>query len=119
MSDVYERLARRLDELPHGFPATKSRVEIKILRKILSEEEAEMALRLRLAPESAEAVAERLGEPLPRIQTVLDTMVRKGQIGSRVDGGVQTYALFPFIVGIWEFQINRLDKEIAEPRGYN
>jgi len=48
------------------------------------------------------------------MQAILDNMVQKGQIGSISADGVQTYALFPFIVGIWEFQMNRLDKELAE-----
>lgn len=114
MSDVYERLAKRLDDLPHGFPSTESGVEIKILKKIFSPDDAEMALKMRPVPETAEAIAERLGTPLSEMQAILDAMVRKGQIGSIGAMGVQTYALFPFIVGIWEFQMNRLDKELAE-----
>jgi len=114
MSDVYRRLAQKLDELPHGYPPTESGVEIKILKKIFLPEEAEMALKIRPVPEPAEAIAQRLGKPLPEMQEILDTMVRKGQIGSIAADGMQTYALFPFIVGIWEFQMNRLDKELAE-----
>jgi Na+-translocating ferredoxin:NAD+ oxidoreductase subunit B len=114
MSDAYERLAKKLDELPHGYPATESGVEIKILKKIFSHEEAEMALKMRPIPENVEAIAQRLGKPLPEMQAILDTMVQKGQLGSIGAGGVQSYALFPFIIGIWEFQMNRLDKELAE-----
>jgi Pyruvate/2-oxoacid:ferredoxin oxidoreductase delta subunit len=114
MTDVYQRLAKRLDGLPHGYPSTESGVEIKILEKIFSPEEAEMTLQIRPLPETAEAIAQRLGKPLDEMQAILDNMVRKGQIGSIGASGVQTYALFPFIVGIWEFQMNRLDKELAE-----
>jgi Fe-S-cluster-containing hydrogenase component 2 len=114
MSDAYERLAKKLDELPQGFPSTESGVEIKILKKIYSPEEAEMALKLKPVPETAESIAQRLGKTLSEMQDILDTMVRKGQIGSVRAGGVQSYALFPFIIGIWEFQMNRLDKELAE-----
>lgn len=114
MSNVYERLAKRLDELPHGYPSTESGVEIKILKKIFSPEDAEMALNIRPIPEPADAIAVRLGKPLDEMQAILDTMVVKGQIGSIGAAGLQTYALFPFVVGIWEFQMNRLDKELAE-----
>lgn len=114
MSNVYERLAKRLDELPHGYPSTESGVEIKILKKIFSPEDAEMALNIRPIPEPADAIAVRLGKPLDEMQAILDTMVVKGQIGSIGSAGLQTYALFPFVVGIWEFQMNRLDKELAE-----
>ena len=114
MTEVYELLAKKLDELPHGFPSTESGVEIKILKKIFSPEEAEMALKIRPLPEPAAAIAQRLGKPLDEMQAILDSMVRQGQIGSLAANGMQTYALFPFIIGIWEFQMNRLDKELAE-----
>ena len=41
MSDeIYSRLADALDRLPNGFPRTESNVELRILRKIYSPEEA-------------------------------------------------------------------------------
>ena len=40
--DVYERLARKLDGLPNGFPRTEIGVELKLLRKIFHPEEAEV-----------------------------------------------------------------------------
>lgn len=114
MSDVYERLAKRLDELPHGYPATDSGVELKILQKIFTPEDAEMALKLKPIPETAEAVAERLGKPVSEIRTVLDNMAKNGQIGSFKMSGGQSYVLAPFIVGIYEFQVYRLDKELVD-----
>lgn len=114
MSDVYKRLADKLDKLPNGFPATESGVELKILRKIFAPKEAEMALKIRPLPETAEAMAERLGIPLPELQPILDAMVKKGQIGSIKAQGEQRYMLFPFAVGIYEFQLNRLDKELVD-----
>jgi len=114
MSDVYERLAKRLDELPQGYPATKNGVELKILQKIFTPEDAEMALKLMPIPETAEAVAERLGKSVSEIRTVLDDMAEKRQIGSRKISGEQTYFLAPFVVGIYEFQVYRLDKELVE-----
>ena len=38
-TDAYESLAKALDRLPGGFPPTKSRVKLQILRKIFSSEE--------------------------------------------------------------------------------
>jgi Pyruvate/2-oxoacid:ferredoxin oxidoreductase delta subunit len=114
MADVFERLARRLDDMPTGYPATESGVELKILRKIFSPEEAEMALRMRPVPETVEQVAERLGRPVEEMQAILDNMARKGQIGSFKVFGLQMYALFPFLPGIYEFQSERMDKELAE-----
>ncbi len=114
MEDVYRRLASRLDQFPHGFPATESGVELKILRKIFSPEEAEMALKIRPLPETAEQIAERFGKPLEEMQSILDTMVQKGHIGTTKMAGRQVYMLFPFVLGIYEFQLNRLDKELTD-----
>jgi len=113
--DVYERLARLLDQLPQGFPATETGVEIKILRKIFEPEEAEMALLLSPVPETAEEISKRLGRPCFELRTILDNMAHKGQIGSFKMGGQQVYRLIPFVVGIFEFQRReRLTKELAQ-----
>ena len=114
MSDVFKRLAKKLDNLPQGFPATESGIEIKILEKIFKPEDAEMALNLRPIPEPAEDIAGRLAKPVEETRAILDRMAQKGQIGSRTMGGKQVYMLFPFIPGIYEFQVYRLDKELSE-----
>uniref|UniRef100_A0A7C4ETE4 4Fe-4S dicluster domain-containing protein n=1 Tax=Desulfomonile tiedjei TaxID=2358 RepID=A0A7C4ETE4_9BACT len=114
MEDVYKRLARKLDELPNGYPETESGVELKILKKIFTPEDAEIALKINPFPETAEAIAQRLALPLEEMQKILDGMVEKGQIGSARLKGEQVYMLVPFIVGIFEFQLNRLDKELAD-----
>jgi Pyruvate/2-oxoacid:ferredoxin oxidoreductase delta subunit len=112
--DVFERLAKKLDALPQGFPSTESGVELKILRTIFRPDEAEMALLMTPVPETAEDVAKRLGRPVLEIRSRLDVMARKGQIGSFKMGGQQVYRLFPFVVGIYEFQRReRLTKELA------
>ena len=80
MSDVYQNLANKLNEMPNGFPATKSGVELKILQKIFEPNEAAMALKIRSAPETAASNAERLGEPLSEMKAKLDDMASKGQI---------------------------------------
>jgi hypothetical protein len=46
MTDVYEKLRERLDDLSTGYPETQSRVEIKILKRLFSDEDAELFLRL-------------------------------------------------------------------------
>ena len=114
MEEVYKRLALKLDNLPQAFPATESGVELKILRKIFTPDEAEMALKMRPVPETSEAIAQRLGIPLDEMQVILDSMVEKGQIGTTNMGQGQVYLFAPFVIGIFEFQLNRLDKELAD-----
>ena len=41
-------------------------------------------------------------------------MAERGQIYKLKKRGRDYYGLAPFIVGIWEFQLNRLDRELAE-----
>lgn len=40
MKDIYERLRERLNDLATGYPATESGVEIRILKRLFTEEEA-------------------------------------------------------------------------------
>ena len=80
---MYNRLATKLDQLPNGFPATESGVELKILRKIFAPEEAEMALKLKTTSETPEAIAGRLGMPLSETEVMLDKMAKKGRYGPR------------------------------------
>ncbi len=114
MTGVYKQLAERLDQLPHGYPATDSGVELKILQKIFSLEDAALALKLKYFPETAETIADRLGEPVEDVCATLDEMANKGQIGSSTSKGKQKYSLAPFVVGIYEYQLDRLDKELVD-----
>ena len=61
MADTFQQLARHLDNLPAGFPATESGVELRILKRLFTAEEAEIAVNLTLVPEPASAVAQQLG----------------------------------------------------------
>jgi electron transport complex protein RnfB len=78
MTDVYQRLARHLDRLPAGFPATASGVELRILKRLFTEDEAEIALGLTMMPEPAAAIAQRLGREGAELAPMLDRMSRKG-----------------------------------------
>ncbi len=114
MSDVYERLAQRLDALPNGFPRTRSGIELKVLRKIYTDDEAEIACSLKLIPETPAEIAERLGRDAGAMAEKLEKMVERGEIGGMGPLGARRYHAVPFIVGIYEFQMPRMDKELAE-----
>lgn len=114
-ANVYQRLAAKLNALPQGFPATAAGVELKILRLIFSEQEAELALQMTVGPETAEDVAARLGRPAAETRARLDEMARKGQIGCAKKDGRHFYRFMPFVVGIYESQRGaRLTRELAE-----
>ncbi len=115
MEDLYERLAGFLDELPAGFPRTESGVELRILRKLFSPEEARLFLHLTLLGEEPRVVARRAGLPVEAVAGRLEAMERKGLISaSHQPGKPVEYAAQQFVVGFWEGQVNRLDRELVE-----
>ena len=57
--ELYQKLAQHLDNLPGGFPPTESGVELRILRRLFSSEETELALHLTLIPEEPRVIARR------------------------------------------------------------
>ena len=114
MTDVYKRLAKKLDKLPQGYPATESGVELEILRKIFSPEDAEMTLQLKPFPETSEGIANRLGKPHDEMRTTLEGMASRGQIAAMQWRGERRYAVAPFVVGIFEYQLPHIDRELAE-----
>jgi hypothetical protein len=57
---TFRQLAQKLDELPSGYPETKTGVEIKILKKLFSEEECKIALNLSSKPEQVEKISKRV-----------------------------------------------------------
>jgi Pyruvate/2-oxoacid:ferredoxin oxidoreductase delta subunit len=114
MADVYKRLAKKLDRLPQGFPPTPDGIEIRILRKVFTPEDARVALKLDLVPAPAARIAKRLGLPADAARATLDRMARQGQILSHTSQGVQHYGLAPFVIGIYEYQVDFLDREFTE-----
>src|SRR3989339_642451 len=81
MTDVYERLAKHLDNLPASYPATDSRVELRILKQLFTPEEAETATVLALFSEPADIIAKKLDKNESDTERLLYGMSRKGLIG--------------------------------------
>jgi ferredoxin len=114
MDNPYQRLAERLNTIPNGYPATPEGLELEILRRIFTPEEAALAAQLKLTLETASQVAERLGRDPGETRALLKTMVRKGLIDTRPLEKELGFRLMPFIVGIYEAQVGNLDRELAE-----
>lgn len=110
---AYKKLAERLDALPNGFPPTEDGVELRMLAKLFTPEEAELASQLRLTREIPEQVAKRLGRETAEVRALLKGMARRGLIAAgKAEGGLG-YGLLPFVVGIYENQAGNIDKEFA------
>ncbi len=111
MNEVYEKLRRHLDSLPGGYPATESGVELRILRRLFTPEEAEMAPFLSMKPETAEEIAKRAGMDAQKAGLLLEQMAGRGLIFSIVRPGTPpSYMASQFIIGIWEYHVNDLDE---------
>ncbi len=109
---VFHRLARHLDGLPGGFPATGSGVELRILRRLFTPDEAELALHLTLLAEPVRVVAHRAGLEPPEAAKRLYDMSRKGLIYRLHKGDEPHYMAAQYVIGIWEFHVNDLDPEL-------
>jgi len=115
MNDTYEKLRTHLDTLPGGFPATESGVEIRILKRLFNSDEAKLALHLKLKLEPATAIAERAGMSDKEAASMLEQMSRKGLIFSiETPDRPHAYMASQFVVGIWEYHVNDLDKEFIK-----
>jgi len=111
--DVYIRLRDFMSRLPSGLPRTESGAELKLLHKLFTPEEAEMAMNLRLFPEPARVVAKRCGMDKREAAEMLESMAVKG-LALRVRGGKERFYLaLHFIVGVYEFHVGNLDVEMA------
>ena len=109
----YMKLAERLDALPNGFPATEDGVELRMLAKLFTPEEADLASQLRLTREVPEQIARCLGRDTAEVRALLKGMARKGLIAAGKTEGGLGYGLLPFVVGIYENQAGSIDKEFA------
>jgi predicted transcriptional regulator len=103
-----------LDTLSAGFPATPTGIEIRILKKLFTPEEAELTMRLKNEPEEVSLIAARIGMEESELAAKLEEMVMKGLIFRVRDGGRTLYQSYQFMVGIYEFQLKNLDKEFCK-----
>jgi electron transport complex protein RnfB len=111
--NVYKKLAQRLNAIPNGFPETESGIELKLLAKIFTPEEAALASEMRLTRESAEQISRRTGRDPSKATRILEEMVQKGLIRAKGEGEQRKFGLMPFIVGVYEEQLGRMDAELA------
>ncbi|TFG06596.1 MAG: 4Fe-4S dicluster domain-containing protein [Promethearchaeota archaeon] len=119
--EIYKKLRQHLEQNPIGFPATKSGVELRILKYLFTPLEAEIATYLKFSwlkdLEPLEEIYERvteLGLSIEELEKNLDNMARKGAITSREAKGKKYYANAELMVGIFEYQVDKLTKEFID-----
>ncbi|MGB4595395.1 MAG: 4Fe-4S binding protein [Anaerolineaceae bacterium] len=114
MVNTYERLAKYLDALPAGFPPTPEGFELRILERLFTPPEAELALHLSLLDQDVQHVARQAGLGVEETAELLESMTQKGLINATHAKEKDTlYGISQFIIGFYEGQVNRLDVEMA------
>lgn len=112
--DIYRDLQERLDKYSVGFPATESGIEITILKTMFSEDDAQMFLNLSPILELPESIAQRINKPVAETAAQLEDMTKRGLLFRLKKGESIKYGAIPFVHGLFEFQVKRLDKDFAK-----
>ncbi|MFX0052653.1 MAG: ATP-binding protein [Candidatus Hermodarchaeota archaeon] len=112
--DPYERLADTLDKIPNGYTKTEDGTHIRVLQWIYTPEEADLSSKMKLKGETAKELAVRLNIPINGLEEKLETMYAKGQIYAINSSRGRRYGLIPFVVGIYEEQLNSMDQKFAQ-----
>jgi ferredoxin len=111
----YQKLAQHLDKLPGGFAPSRTGAELCLLQKLFAPEEAELATHLTLEREPAPVIAARAALTPAEAEQRLDEMANKGLVFSvHSEEGPTLYQAVPFIVGIYEFQVNNLNEDLLQ-----
>ena len=111
----YRKLAEHLDQLPGGFAPSDTDAELRLLERLFTPEQAELATHLTLEREDARIIACKAGLPLAATEQRLNEMSQKGLIFSaQAEDGPIFYQAVPFVVGIYEFQVNNLSEGLLQ-----
>ncbi|MFK5952421.1 MAG: 4Fe-4S binding protein [Desulfobacterium sp.] len=110
---IYHQLREQMDQYSTGFPNTKSGVEFKILEKLFTEEDAEIYLDLSLLLEGPDDFSARTNRSPEEMVVKLEDMAKRGLLFRHVKNGKKRYSATPFVIGSYEYQLGRMDKELA------
>ena len=116
--DQYRELQQHLDKMPVGFPPTESGIEIKLLKHLFTPKQVQIALQLKFIGEPIKNIYRRLKKKSfiaskEDLEKKLDEMYFKGLIYRITKKDIDTnfYASAPFVIGMYEFQLNSLTPE--------
>jgi Na+-translocating ferredoxin:NAD+ oxidoreductase subunit B len=119
---IYRDLQQHLDRSPSGFPATESGADIRLLKHLLTPEEARIANMLStMKPETVKKIYKRVHRggmsiTVEDLQKKLDHMVHKGTILTfSKDNGERLYKNVGVSAGgMIDFQVNRLTVDFID-----
>jgi hypothetical protein len=85
-TDAYRNLQEHLDKMPVGYPATKSGVEINLLKAIFTPEQAKISTHLDYKHKTVDQIFETAKDEVgskEELRRILDEIVPKGGISRR------------------------------------
>jgi Na+-translocating ferredoxin:NAD+ oxidoreductase RNF subunit RnfB len=113
--NAYQRLAEHLDRLPGGFAPSETGAELRLLERLFTPAEAQLAVHLTLDQEEADVIAKRAELPIEDVAKRLRDMSHKGLILSVIgEDSPPLYQAVPWVVGIYEFQVNRMNPGLVQ-----
>ncbi len=112
--DIYLQLREFMDTLPAGYPTTPDGLEIRILKKLFTPDDAELVMKLKTEPEEISAIAARLGMDEPELTEKLEDMAQRALVFRTRSEDQVFYNAHSFVVGIYEFRFDHLDREFCE-----
>lgn len=113
MTDIYDQLREKLDDMAVGYPETENKIEIKLLKRLFTEKEAELFLQLMPILETPEDAAKRLNRNPDELGEMMEQMAKKGLLFRKRKEDLVRYAAVPYLVGIFEFQVKSMDEAYA------
>lgn len=117
---IYRQLQIQLDQYPIGYPATKSGVEIDILKYFFTPLEAQIALCLTLRSIPAAPIRKRLKNKFgielssDDLSAMLDEMFQKGVIRRSGNAGSLRFGIAMLAIGMFEYHVDNLTRELVE-----
>ncbi|MEN6638870.1 MAG: 4Fe-4S binding protein [Smithella sp.] len=117
---IYRQLQIQLDQYPIGYPATKSGVEIDILKYFFTPLQAKIALCLTLRSIPVSPVRKRLkkkfGSELSsdELSAMLENMFQKGVIRRSESAGSPRWGIAMPAIGMFEYHVDDLTRELVK-----
>jgi len=111
--EAYLKLRDFLDTFPIGYPKTTSGIEIKILKRLFTEEEAKIATFLTAIPDTVARIAKRHGLDEIQLKKNFEVMSRKGLVFKAHRKGKTFYNSAPFMIGLYEYSVKKIDRDLA------
>lgn len=111
---IYHELRTQLDEMPVPYPETDSGVEIRILKRLFTPEEAQAALWVSALPQQVKVIHRRARGKMgiDELGATLERMAAKGLLSRSTGKKGPMYGKLPLALGIYEMQVDRLTEEL-------